>query len=101
MKFYVIGDSETVLGFCLVGVEGEIVTSSEEAQSALEKAFAQKDLGIVLMPERIAQWVRSVVDKHTYKGAFPLIIEIPDMQGPMEGRKTIQELVGRAVGVHV
>lgn len=101
MKFYVIGDSETVLGFRLVGVDGEIVRSAEEAQRALERVFTRKDLGIVIMPERIAQLVRSLVDKHTYKGAFPLIIEIPDMKGPMEGRKTIQELVGRAVGVHV
>lgn len=101
MKFYVIGDSETVLGFHLAGVEGQIVHSPEEVQSALEKTFAQKDLGIVIIPERIAQLVRNLVDKHTYKGAFPLIIEIPDIKGPLEGRKTIQELVGRAVGVHV
>ncbi len=101
MKFYVIGDSNTVLAFQLVGVEGEIVQSPEQTQSALEKAFTRKDLGIVIIPERIANLVRSLVDKHTYKGAFPLLIEIPDMKGPMEGRKTIQELVGRAVGVHV
>jgi V/A-type H+-transporting ATPase subunit F len=101
LKFYVIGDADTVLGFRLAGVEGEVVQTADETGKSLEKALEQKDLGVIIMPERIAQFVRQQVDQHVYKAAFPLIVEIPDISGPMEGRKTVKEMIRAAVGVQV
>jgi V/A-type H+-transporting ATPase subunit F len=101
MKFYVIGDSDTVLGFQLVGLEGEEVRSPEEAQEALKKAFQIEGLGIIIITERIASTIRNLVDQYVYKATFPLIIEIPDREGPVEGRKSIRELIRAAVGVHL
>jgi V/A-type H+-transporting ATPase subunit F len=101
LKFYVIGDEDTVLGFRLAGVEGEIVRTADETIESLERAFGRNDLGIVIMPERIAQLVRRQVDSHVTRGAFPLIIEVPDIAGPMEGRKTVKEMIRAAVGVQL
>ena len=99
LKFHVIGDADTVLGFRLAGVEGEIVRTADETQESLERAIGRKDLGVLIMPERVAQSVRAQVDRHVTRSAFPLIIEIPDIQGPMEGRKTVKEMIRAAVGV--
>ena len=99
LKFYVIGDEDTVLGFQLVGVEGQIVHTAEEAREALEKAFAKDDLGVIVISERIAARIRSDVDRYLYKTTFPLIIEIPDRQGPLEGRGSIRDTIRAAVGV--
>ena len=101
MKFYVIGDKDTLLGFQLVGLEGEEVHTAEEAKDALERAFQIEGLGIVVITERVASTIRSLVDQYIYKTTFPLIIEIPDREGPVEGRKSIRELIRAAVGVHL
>ena len=101
MKFYVIGDEDTVLGFRLVGIEGEVVRTSEESQQALEQAFKKDNLGVIVIPERLAKPIRHLVDQYIYKTTFPLIIEIPDRQGPLEGRGSIREMIRAAVGVHI
>ena len=99
MKFYVIGDEDTVLGFRLAGVDGEIVRTAGETKEALERAFQMEDLGVIIIPERLAGAVRQQVDQYVYKTTFPLIIEIPDRFGPVEGRPEIRDLIRAAVGV--
>ena len=99
MKFYVIGDKDTVLGFKLAGVGGKIVSTPEETKEALEEAFQMEDMGVIIIPERLASSIREEVDQYVYKTTFPLIIEIPDRLGPMEGRPAIRDLIRAAVGV--
>ena len=99
MKFYVIGDEDTVLGFKLAGVEGVVTENADDAREALEKAFQMEDLGVIIIPERIAAGMRQIVDRYVYKTTFPLIIEIPDRLGPLEDRGSIRDLVRAAVGV--
>lgn len=101
MKFFVIGDEDTVLGFSLAGIDGEVVHDEEEAKASLEKAFQMEGLGIIIITERIADKIRSLVDQYVYKTTFPLIIEIPDRLGPVGERKSIKELVQEAVGIHI
>ena len=99
MEFYVIGDRETVLGFRLAGVRGTIVETPDETEAALKEAFEREGTGIVLIPERVAETVRALVDRYLYTTSFPLIIEIPDRMGPMEGRGNIRDMIRNAVGV--
>lgn len=101
MKFYVIGDEDTVLGFNLAGVDGEIVSTAEETSAALKNAFQQEDLGVIIITERIAEKVRHEVDQYMYKTTFPLIIEIPDRKGPIEGRGSVRDMIRSAVGIHL
>jgi V/A-type H+-transporting ATPase subunit F len=101
MKFYVIADEHTVAGFKLVGLEGEVVESADEASEALKKAFASPDIGIIIITEGIAAAIREEVEGFIFGQAFPLIIEIPDRTGPMEDRLSIRQLVRSAVGVNV
>ena len=101
MKFYTIGDEDTVLGFQMAGVEGQVVQTPEEAKEALNQAFEMEGLGVIILSERIAQSIRNLVDQYTFKTTFPLIIEIPDRQGPLEGRGSIREMIRAAVGVQL
>jgi len=101
LKFYVIGDEETVLGFRLAGVLGEVVRTPEEAGQALEEAFQEENLGVIIIPERIASEIRHHVDRYMYKTTFPLIIEIPDRWGPMEDRGSVRDMIRTAVGIQV
>ena len=99
MKFYVIGDEETVLGFKMAGVQGEVTRTEEEVRQALERAFRMEDLGVIIIPERVAATVRQDVDRYLFKTTFPLIIEIPDRLGPLEGRGSVRDLVRAAIGI--
>lgn len=99
MKFRVIADGETVLGFRLAGIEGSVAGSSDEALKALKEALSGKDVGIILITERVAQTIRHEVDRLLYSTTFPLILEIPDSRGPLEGRGNIRDLVRSAVGI--
>jgi len=101
LKFFVIGDRETVLGFALAGVEGEVVDTPEQTAEALQQAFNKEGLGIIIIPERVASEIRNQIDRYVYKTTFPLIIEIPDRTGPMEGRASIRDLIRSAVGIHL
>jgi V/A-type H+-transporting ATPase subunit F len=101
LRFFVIGDEDTVLGFRLAGVEGETVKTPEEARDSLDRAFQRPGIGVIIMTERTAESIRPQVDQLVYKSELPLIIEIPDLAGPMEGRKTVKEMIRQAVGIQL
>ena len=101
MKFYVIGDRQTVLGFRLVGVEGTVATEREAALEALNKIVETEDTGIVLITEPVAAKIRDEVEARLYGMGFPLVLEIPDASGPAEDRPEIDEIVRKAVGISI
>lgn len=99
MKFYLIGDEDALLGFGMVGVEGILARSAEEAHQALTQILDYPDAGIILINERIAEQIREQVDQFVFKREFPLILEIPDRKGRMENRKSLRDLVNDAIGI--
>ena len=99
MKYFVIGDEDTVLGFGLVGVKGLIVHNAEEAKGAFQKALSEDNTGIIIITEQIADMIRHLVDKYLFTERFPLIVEIPDREGRLEGRPGIREMVNEAMGI--
>lgn len=103
MKIGVIGDSNTVLGFRLTGVmETRETEDPKEAFEALKTFFRDKDMGLVIITERLADSLRTEIDKLTKGVVTPLLVEIPDKEGAIERKvDPINELVRRAVGVEI
>ncbi|MBN2049003.1 MAG: V-type ATP synthase subunit F [Spirochaetales bacterium] len=99
MKYFVIGDEDTTLGFSLAGVAGERVETSAEAENAFDRAVTEKEIGIILITERIAELIRPKVDRYLFTRDFPLIVEIPDRLGKMPGRPELREMVNQAIGM--
>jgi len=99
VKFFVIGERETVLGFRLVGIEGTVATERDDAMAALNETVARKDVGVVLVTEKVAASIRDEVDARLYGFGFPLVLEIPDSSGPDPARPEIDDVVRRAIGV--
>ena len=48
---FVIGDSDMITGFRLVGVEGVEASTVDEARQALNKAFTRNDIGVIIISE--------------------------------------------------
>lgn len=101
MKYSIIGDEDTVLGFEMVGVSGRTVRNPDEARQAFRAALEDREIGIVIITERVADMIRSLVDKYLFTESFPLIVEIPDRKGREPGRPGIGELVNAAIGIRL
>ncbi len=101
MKYSVIGDEDTVLGFGIVGVLGKIATNEEETRRAFHELLEDKDVSIIIITERLADKIRTLVDQYLLTQSFPLIVEIPDRQGRLPGRPGIKEMVNAAIGIKI
>ena len=99
MKFAIVGDEDAVMGFGIVGVVGRVATNAEEARHAFEALRQDRDIGVVLITERLADMIRSLVDPHMMSASFPLIVEIPDRKGPIPGRAGIRAMANAAIGI--
>jgi V/A-type H+-transporting ATPase subunit F len=99
MNYYVIGDEDAVLGFGLVGVRGQTAHNPEEAKAAFDGALEDREVGVVIITERVAELIRPVVDRYVFTQTFPLIVEVPDRLGPVSSRPGIREMVNQAIGI--
>ncbi len=98
MKYFVIGDEDIVLGFSLVGVFGMQATNADQARQAWNKALEDKDNGIIIITDVVANMIRPTVDQYLFSESFPLVVEIPSSRG--DGEQTdIRSLVNKAIGV--
>ena len=101
MKYAIIGDEDTVLGFGIVGVPGKVATNEAETRRAFEELRADTEVSIIIITERLASTIRPIVDRYLFTESFPLIVEIPDRHGRMPGRPGIKEMVNAAIGVKI
>jgi len=101
VKFYCIGDEDTVRGFRLAGVEGQVVSTDQEAEEALRRVTQRSDIGVVVINDVVAAGIWEQVDAVRLECERPLLVEIPGPHGPLEGRKTLRQLVHEAIGIRI
>ena len=99
MKYSIIGDEDTVLSFGIVGVPGKVAANADEAQRAFDAILEDKETGIIIITERIADMIRPTVEKYIFTVRFPLIVEIPDRMGAAPDRPGIREMMNAAIGI--
>ena len=99
MRYAIIGDEDTVLGFGIVGVSGQVAVNAQEAQQAFETSLEDSNVGIIIITEQIADMIRSTVDRYLFAESFPLIVEIPDRKGHQADRPNIKDMVNAAIGI--
>ncbi|MGL1893235.1 MAG: V-type ATP synthase subunit F [Spirochaetaceae bacterium] len=99
MKYFVIGDDDTVLGFSLVGVEGITAKTSAEVKDAFNRALSNSNYGIIIITDRCAELIREEVNNFLFTQTFPLILEIQDKNGPITGKPSLKEIVDQAIGI--
>jgi V/A-type H+/Na+-transporting ATPase subunit F len=99
MKVLVIGNSEAVLGFSLVGVNGQVATSAAEANQALDAALAATDIGIILVTQDIAGLIGARMEQLKLHSTVPLVVEIPGPAGVSPDQPSLSEIVLKAIGI--
>jgi len=97
MRYFVIGDEDTVLGFSLVGVSGIQATNEQQAMKAWQSALSDEENGIIIITEPVANLIRSTVDKYLFSEMFPLVVVISGPDG--QKGKDLRTMVNEAIGV--
>ncbi len=101
MRFFCIGDEDSVTGFRLAGIEVRLAVTPEETKEAVEELVARPDCGIIIITERLADGIRPEIEAMRIERERPLIVEIPGPEGPLPNRKSLREFVQEAVGMRI
>lgn len=101
MQCFAIGDEFTLLGLRLIGIPGAVVKTPEEASNAFQQAIRRQNIGLILITERVADTIKGAIEETRLGKKLPLVLEIPDREGPIPGRETVVDLVRRTLGIRL
>jgi V/A-type H+-transporting ATPase subunit F len=94
---FVIGEEEIVLGFGLIGVKGVAPAGRDAARREFENAVSAKEPPLLLITERIADWIRPQLRNAILAGAMVQVI--PGFGGRIEKRIDEEALLLSALGI--
>jgi V/A-type H+-transporting ATPase subunit F len=113
VEYFMIGERELVLGFALVGVNGTVASTREEALDAFLRVTgqgraltggvlpAEKRPKVLILTEEVSAMLEEEVLDWQMGAEYPLIVEIPGLQGHVAGRKSLTDSIREAIGIHV
>jgi V/A-type H+/Na+-transporting ATPase subunit F len=101
MKLHVIGDPDAVLGFALIGLTGQVATTTQEVEEALEMAARNPEIGVVFVTEQAASLAPEAMDSYRLAKEGPIVVDIPGPEGPLANRPALRDVIARATGVRV
>ena len=101
MKLMVIGHTDAVRGFALVGVQGRVAATAEEVNAALDEALRDAGIGIILITDAAAALVRERVNRLAARTAIPLVMQIPGPGGPQADQQNLSEMIRRTTGIRL
>ena len=100
MKFFLISDSaDSVIGMRLAGIEGIAAEDAESTRLALEKAYADPEIGVILITEHLSAVCGDIVSEMKMSHTRPLIVEIPDSDGGGRAADSITRYVRESIGL--
>lgn len=97
--FLIANNTETFVGMRLAGIDGIIVHSDEEFFSGFNKAFEDKENGVILVMDEIyEQYSEFLVDKKLHN-PMPLIVSIPAKGGSAAITGAVSSYIETAIGM--
>ena len=99
-EFRVIGEPEIIIGFGFAGVEGRPSFMRDDTLAAFRQACSD-GVKVLLVTEDVAGQIRPELVEWQLAGLCPLVVELPCLAGPVEGHKSLVELIRTAIGVRV
>ena len=110
MEYFVIAQRELVLGIKLVGVDVCAALNRNEALNAFNRVTGVGDRNFLPVAERprvliLSEDVSAMLEEEVLAwqkgGQFPLIVEIPPLNGHLEGKKSVTDAISQAIGVAI
>jgi len=99
---HVIGDSDMITGFKLVGIKGTEVTTINQANHALNQALSNNTIAIIILSETFAAEppIRKQIDKIRQEKITPIILELPDSKSPKNNTK-LSDTISKILGIKI
>jgi len=94
----VVADGPTCTGFRLAGVENIYPREGIEAVKKIEELLEEESTGILIVNEKIMEQVDWQLKKRIEKIAKPVVITVPDKDGPREQQGSLKEMIKKALG---
>jgi V/A-type H+-transporting ATPase subunit F len=102
MKAFLISDNiDTQVGMRLAGIRGVVVHEREDILRELDSASRDKNIGIILVTEKIASLVGNEIGTLKLKMKIPLIVEVPDRHGTIRGDDSITGYIKESIGLKI
>ncbi|MBR3543755.1 MAG: V-type ATP synthase subunit F [Treponema sp.] len=111
MNYFVIAEREIVLAFGLVGVQGAAAVNRAEALDAFNRVTGkggtmnapvdEERPKVLILTEEVSMLLEDEVIEWQKGARYPLIVEIPGINGHLSGRKTLTDAIREAVGIQV
>lgn len=99
MKSFLISDNrDSLIGIRIAGIEGVVPQNKEETVKILNEKLKDKDIGIILLSEKIFKAVERTVTEIKLRQSIPLIVVIPDRNG-LSNKDFITKYIKESVGV--
>ena len=110
MQYFVIGQREIVLAFKMTGIDGVIADTREQVLEAFNRVTGKGGVAsvpsdeiprVLILTEEAASLIEDEEIQWQKTGKFPLIVEVPGLNGHMKGKKSLSDAIREAVGVNV
>lgn len=102
MRYFLISDNvDTQTGMRLVGIEGIVAHTEEEFSHALDLALSMKDVGILLLTEKLSNFCEKKILDIKLNKKKPLIVVIPDRHGTGRAPDSITSYVRESIGIKI
>lgn len=99
---YLISDNiDTYTGLRLSGIDGVVVHKKDELRQALDKVLADKEIGILLITEKLSGEFPDIINDLKLNRKQPLLVEIPDRHGTGRKADFITSYVNEAIGIKI
>lgn len=100
MRMFLISDNvDTYTGMRLAGVDGVVIHSKKHLKQQLDKAIADKTIGVLLITEKFSREFPDIINDVKLNRKLPLIVEIPDRHGTGRKPDFITSYVNEAIGI--
>jgi len=96
-RVVVLGDRYTVSAFGLIGVDGIVVESAEEAEKSLKTLSRSGDVSLVIITKDVADLVPDVVENISMRVGMPVITVIPSRWSdvkPIDAASLLKKALG-------
>lgn len=103
MTLFVLGNEDVVLGFQFIGLKGIIADNKDDALKEFNNILngIYGEIGVLIITEKISVLIEEEILKWQLSGNYPLLVEIPDLDGHLEGKKSLLQSIREAIGLPV
>ncbi len=101
MKSYLLSDNEeTVTGFKLAGIEGEIISDKEYLLDKIKELIDNEEIGIIIITKALKNLALEEIMDYKIMAKHTLIVDIPSPSDEVEKdfiTKYIKESIGLSI----